>query len=136
MGRQVLLDREGPPRLCAIMDEAAVRRQVGGREVMHAQLDRLRQVGVRPNVTIQMIPFESGSHPGMDGAFVVLEFPDPADQSIVYAESVRPTTAAPTVTASRWPRTRELGYWCGTPRTARARCSRSGPRCGGGSPGR
>ncbi len=64
-----------------------MRRQVGGREVMRAQFERLRQAGARPNVTIQVIPFDAGSHPGMDGAFVVLEFPDPADQSIVYTET-------------------------------------------------
>ncbi len=87
MERQALLDREDPPRLWAIMDEAAVRRQVGGRQVMHAQLDRLRNAAVRPNITVQVIPFDAGSHPGMDGAFVVLDFPDPADQSIVYIES-------------------------------------------------
>jgi transcriptional regulator with XRE-family HTH domain len=87
IARQALLDREDPPRLWAIMDEAAVRRQAGGREVMRGQLARLREEAARPNVTIQVIPFDAGPHPGMDGAFVVLEFPDPADQSIVYTES-------------------------------------------------
>jgi len=85
--RQALLNREEPPRLWAILDEAAVRRQVGGRQVMRDQLARLREAAVRPNITIQVIPFDAGSHPGMDGAFVVLEFPDQADQSIVYTES-------------------------------------------------
>ena len=87
MERQALLDREDPPRLWAIMDEAAVRRLVGGRHVMRVQLDRLREAASRPNVTIQVIPFDAGSHPGMDGSFIVLEFPDSADQSIVYTES-------------------------------------------------
>jgi transcriptional regulator with XRE-family HTH domain len=87
MERQTLLSREDPPRLWAIMDEAAVRRRVGGHDAMRAQLNRLRDASARPNVTIQVIPFDAGSHPGMDGAFVVLEFPDPADQSIVYTES-------------------------------------------------
>jgi hypothetical protein len=54
---------------------------------MHAQLARLQQEAARPNVTVQVIPFDAGSHPGMDGAFIVLEFADPADQSIVYTES-------------------------------------------------
>ncbi len=66
---------------------AAVRRQVGTREVMHAQLDRLREAATRPNVTIQVIPFDAGAHPGMHGSFVVLEFSDAADLSIVYTES-------------------------------------------------
>jgi transcriptional regulator with XRE-family HTH domain len=87
MERQALLDREEPPRLWAIMDEAAVRRQVGGREVMRGQIERLREASVQPNIMLQVVPFDAGSHPGMDGAFVVLEFPDPADQSIVYTES-------------------------------------------------
>jgi transcriptional regulator with XRE-family HTH domain len=87
MERQALLTREDPPRLWAIMDEAAVRRQVGGREIMRGQLARLCDAAAWPNVTVQVIPFDAGSHPGMDGAFVVLEFPDPADQSIVYTES-------------------------------------------------
>jgi len=87
MGRQALLDRDDPPRLWAIMDEAAVRRQVGGPDVIRTQLGRLREAAARPNVTLQVIPFDAGSHPGMDGAFVVLDFPDPADTSIVYAES-------------------------------------------------
>jgi len=87
MARQALLDREDPPRLWAIMDEAAVRRQVGGREIMRGQLAWLREAAARPNVTIQVIPFDAGSHPGMDGAFIVLDFADPADQSIVYADS-------------------------------------------------
>lgn len=87
MERQTLLDREDPPRLWAITDEATIRRQVGGRQVMRSQLARLRDSAARPNVTLQVIPFDAGSHPGMDGAFIVLEFSDPADQSIVYTES-------------------------------------------------
>lgn len=87
MERQTLLDRNDPPRFWAIMDEAAVRRRVGGREIMRRQLDRLCEVATRPNITIQVIPFDAGSHPGMDGAFVVLEFRDPADQRIAYIES-------------------------------------------------
>lgn len=87
IARQSLLDREEPPRLWVIMDEAAVRRMVGGRDVMRAQLERLQREAARPNVTVQVIPFDAGSHPGMDGAFVVLEFSDPDDQRIVYIDS-------------------------------------------------
>ena len=47
---------------------------------MRAQLGQLREGAARPNVTVQVIPFDAGSHPGMDGAFVALEFPDRADQ--------------------------------------------------------
>jgi transcriptional regulator with XRE-family HTH domain len=88
MARQTLLTRNDPPRLWAIMDEAAARRQVGGRKIMAAQLGKLREAASLPNVTIQVIPFEAGAHPGMHGSFIALDFPDPADQSIVYVESM------------------------------------------------
>ena len=54
---------------------------------MRAQLDQLRDAAAQPNVTLQVIPFDAGSHPGMDGSFIVLDFPDPEDPSIVYTES-------------------------------------------------
>jgi transcriptional regulator with XRE-family HTH domain len=85
--RQELLTRADPPRLWAIIDEAAVRRQVGSPQVMAAQLARLADAAAQPHITLQLIPFDAGAHPGMDGSFVVLEFPDPADRAIVYTES-------------------------------------------------
>jgi transcriptional regulator with XRE-family HTH domain len=85
--RQQLLTRPDPPRLWAIIDEAAARRQVGGPGVMAAQLARLAEAAEQPHITVQLVPFDAGAHPGMDGSFVVLEFPDPADQPIVYTES-------------------------------------------------
>jgi transcriptional regulator with XRE-family HTH domain len=85
--RQQLLAREDPPRLWAIIDEAAARRQVGSPQVMAAQIARLAEAAAQPHITIQLIPFDAGAHPGMDGSFVVLEFPDPADRAIVYTES-------------------------------------------------
>jgi hypothetical protein len=85
--RQQLLTRANPPRLWAILDEAAARRQVGGHQVMAAQLARLGEAAAQPHITLQLIPFDADAHPGMDGSFVVLEFPDPADPSIVYTES-------------------------------------------------
>jgi transcriptional regulator with XRE-family HTH domain len=88
MERQALLTRENPPQLWAIMDEAAVRRVVGGRTVMREQLGRLRDAAALPNVTVQVIPYDAGAHPGMPGSFIVLEFPDPADQSLVYLDSM------------------------------------------------
>jgi hypothetical protein len=69
------------------MDEAALRRLVGGRDVMREQIGRLLEAQSLPNVTIQVIPFDAGAHPGMDGSFVILDFPDDDDQSIVYIES-------------------------------------------------
>ncbi len=88
MERQARLAGDSPLQLWAIMDEAAVRRMVGGRAVMRDQLERLREAAALPNVTVQVIPYEAGAHPGMPGSFIVLEFPDPADQSLVYIDSL------------------------------------------------
>ena len=88
MERQALLDSGSPPRLWAIMDEAAAGRLVGGRDVMQAQLRRLTKAGQRPNVTVQVIPFDAGAHPGMPGSFIILEFADPADPGLVYIDSM------------------------------------------------
>jgi transcriptional regulator with XRE-family HTH domain len=85
--RQAILARPQPPELWAVIDEAAARRLVGGRQVMAAQLARLSEAAAQPHITVQLIPFGAGAHPGMDGSFVVLEFPDPADRPIVYTES-------------------------------------------------
>ena len=88
MERQDLLTGDDPPRLWAIMDEAALHREVGGPAVMRQQFDRLRESAARPHVTVQVIPYAAGAHPGMTGSFIVLEFPDPADPSLVYLESM------------------------------------------------
>ena len=85
--RQPVLAKNDAPKLWAIMDEAALRRLVGGRDVMRGQAAHLLEARTLPNVTIQVIPYGAGAHPGMDGSFVILEFPDPDDPSIVYVES-------------------------------------------------
>lgn len=87
MERQPVLLKNDAPKLWVIMDEAALRRLVGGRDVMREQIARLLEARALPNVTIQVIPYGAGAHPGMDGSFVILDFPDPDDPSIVYAES-------------------------------------------------
>jgi transcriptional regulator with XRE-family HTH domain len=86
MARQMLLTREGPPRLWAVVDEAALRRPVGGREVMRGQLERLVEATKLPNVTLQVLPFDSGAHPAMVGSFSVLRFPDRELPDVVYLE--------------------------------------------------
>jgi len=86
--RQALLTRETPPRLWAIMDEAAIRRAVGGHQVMGEQLARITETATLPNITAQVIPYDAGAHPGRPGSFIVLEFPDPADQSLIYIDSM------------------------------------------------
>jgi transcriptional regulator with XRE-family HTH domain len=86
MARQQLLTRELPPRLWAVIDEAALRRPVGGREVMRDQLERLIEATKLPNVTLQILPFRAGAHPAMVGAFSVLRFPDDELPDVVYLE--------------------------------------------------
>ena len=75
MERQRILDREHPPELWVILDEAVLRRPVGGAEVMRDQLARLAGAARRPNIAIQVIPFGAGAHEGLrGGAFVVADF--------------------------------------------------------------
>jgi transcriptional regulator with XRE-family HTH domain len=86
MARQTLLTREQPPRLWAVIDEAALRRPVGGREVMRGQLERLIDATKLANVTLQILPFDSGAHPAMAGAFSILRFGDQELPDVVYLE--------------------------------------------------
>jgi transcriptional regulator with XRE-family HTH domain len=88
MERQAVLAKQNPARLWAIMDEAAVRRTVGGPEVMRRQLRRIAEAASQPNLTAQIIPYAAGAHPGMQGSFILLDFPDPADPSLIYMESL------------------------------------------------
>ena len=86
LARQTLLTREQPPRLWAVIDEAAMRRPVGGREVMRGQLERLIEAAKLPNVTLQVLPFDAGAHPAMLGAFSILRFADRELPDVVYLE--------------------------------------------------
>jgi transcriptional regulator with XRE-family HTH domain len=88
MERQHLLDRENPLELWTVIDEAALHRGVGGQAVMAWQAGHLRDMGRRPNVTVQVIPFEAGAHPGMPGSFSHLDFPDPLDPELVYIDTL------------------------------------------------
>lgn len=82
-----LIDRDPRLELWAIIDEAVLRRQVGGPEVMNEQVKHLLEITTLPNVTLQVIPFEKGAHPGMPGAFMRLDFNDPAEPSLVYFDN-------------------------------------------------
>ncbi|WP_217544348.1 helix-turn-helix transcriptional regulator [Streptomyces sp. GbtcB6] len=86
MERQQLLTRTDAPRFWAVMDETALRRPVGGPEVMRAQIDRLLEVTKLPNVTLQVAPFSSGPHPGTYGPFVLFRFAMPELPDMVYSE--------------------------------------------------
>jgi DNA-binding XRE family transcriptional regulator len=86
MARQTLLTREQPPRLWAVVDEAALRRPVGGPEVMRAQLERLLEASKLPNVTLQVLGFGAGAHPAMGSSFSILRFPEQELPDLVYLE--------------------------------------------------
>jgi len=71
------------PEVRAVLDEAAVRRQVGGREVMRKQIEHLIGLSAIPHFSLQLIPYTSGAYPALDLPFVILGFPDPADPDVV-----------------------------------------------------
>ncbi|MFI7273090.1 helix-turn-helix domain-containing protein [Streptomyces sp. NPDC049879] len=88
MERQQVLTGSNPLVMRAVLDESALRRRVGGAEVMRDQLDRLLELSQLPNVLLQVIPFSSGAHPGtLAGPFVVLQFPDSEDPDVAYVEA-------------------------------------------------
>lgn len=76
LARQALLTKPGAPTVRFVIDESALRRPIGGSPVMADQLDQLLRVRAKPNVTIQVIPTAVGAHPGLDGSFVMLTFPE------------------------------------------------------------
>jgi transcriptional regulator with XRE-family HTH domain len=86
MQRQHLLTREDAPRLWVVMEETALRRPVGGPEVMRAQVDRLLEAMQLPHVTLQIAEFASGPHPGTYGPFVLFRFAMPELPDMVYSE--------------------------------------------------
>ncbi|WP_172385426.1 helix-turn-helix transcriptional regulator [Streptomyces sp. MNP-20] len=86
MERQTLLTREDAPRLWVVMDETALRRPVGGPEVMRAQIDRLLEATEMPRVTLQVAPFAAGPHPGTFGPFVLFRFAMAELPDMVYSE--------------------------------------------------
>ncbi|GDY63755.1 transcriptional regulator [Streptomyces avermitilis] len=79
---------DNPLRLWTVLDEAALRRVVGNRSLMREQLEHLVEQSQLPHVTVQVIPFDMGAHPGLNGQYAILEFPDAADSSVVYIEGV------------------------------------------------
>lgn len=87
INRQHILNRVKPPRMAAVIDEAALHRLVGGYEVMHEQLEHLGHLALRHNIDVQILPYEAGEHLGMEGSFTVLNFPEPRDTPIIYVET-------------------------------------------------
>ncbi|WP_394347612.1 helix-turn-helix domain-containing protein [Verrucosispora sp. SN26_14.1] len=88
MRRQEVLHRAKPPRLWAVVDEAALRRPIGGPQVMRGQLEALLKATRTPNVRVQVIPFAAGGHAAAGGAFTILRFGDQDLPDIVYIEQL------------------------------------------------
>ena len=70
-----------------VVDEAVVRRQVGGEDVMRRQVRHLVEMANKKNVTLEVVRFGAGAHPGMQGPFVIFEFPDTEDDDVLYLET-------------------------------------------------
>jgi hypothetical protein len=85
--RQERLTADDPPECWAVLNEAAIRRVVGGTEVMRTQLQHIAAMADRPHISVQVLPFKAGAHPAMDGSFIILGFPEAPDPDVVYLES-------------------------------------------------
>jgi hypothetical protein len=88
IARQQLLTRADPPHLWAVVDEAVLRRPVGGLDVMRAQLEALISLTKLPNVHLQVVPFHVGGHAAAGGAFTILRFPDQDLPDVVFIEQL------------------------------------------------
>lgn len=84
MERAALLTQEDPVTFWCVVDEGVLLRQVGGRDVMRRQLEQMVAMAALCHVRLQVLPMTAGAHPGMDGSFVLLRFPDDADPDTVY----------------------------------------------------
>ncbi|SNS34284.1 helix-turn-helix domain-containing protein [Actinomadura mexicana] len=87
--RQEIFEGDDPPRFYFVIDEAAIRRLVGGAAVMRAQLSHLLEMTKRPNVTIEIVPLDRGAHPGLSGPFKLLEFVEAEDDDVLYLEGAQ-----------------------------------------------
>jgi transcriptional regulator with XRE-family HTH domain len=92
MNRQRVLTRPDPPRLWVVVDEAALRRPIGGSKIMRAQLEHLITLIGLSNLTLQIIPFSVGGHAADGGAFSILRFSDPNLSDVVYLEHLAGAT--------------------------------------------
>lgn len=84
--RQAILSRPHPPHLWIVLDESVLRRVVGSRETMRAQLTRLLEANEAPGITLQVLPFARGAHSAAKGSFVILGGPEPS-LDVVYVET-------------------------------------------------
>lgn len=86
MNRKKLLEGEDPAKLWAVIDEAAFRRIEGSPEILRGQLEHLLEAMSLTHVTVQLLPFAAGFHPGLDGSFVLMGFPEP-NPDVVWVEN-------------------------------------------------
>jgi transcriptional regulator with XRE-family HTH domain len=84
--RQTRLGADEPPELWVVINEAVIRRVVGGDEVMREQLNHIVKVAERPSINVQVLPFRVGAHPSMEGSFMLLGFPEAQDPDVGYVE--------------------------------------------------
>ncbi|MGH3785246.1 MAG: helix-turn-helix domain-containing protein [Pseudonocardiaceae bacterium] len=85
--KELLLRTEEPSRLLAVVDECTLRRVVGSKDIMRHQLEALIKFSQRPNVTLQVFPFDAGAHEAMTAKFTVFQFADDLDRDVVHLES-------------------------------------------------
>jgi len=85
--RKRILTRENPPRFGVVLDEAALHRVIGGRQVMAAQLAKILDMAALPNVTVQVLPYEVGAHPAVESNFTILQLPVPTP-GVVFVEGL------------------------------------------------
>jgi len=88
VSRQHILSRDNPPRLWAVLDEGALSRIIGGRDVMRAQLRHLIEMCEHPAVTLQILPFSAGAHRAMGGPFTILRYTEPDLRDVVFIEQL------------------------------------------------
>jgi transcriptional regulator with XRE-family HTH domain len=86
--RQQILTRSGGPQLWAVIDEAVLRRPIGGVDVMRSQIEALIEASKLPGVRLQIIPFLAGGHAAAGGPFAILRFPEPELPDVVYVEQL------------------------------------------------
>jgi transcriptional regulator with XRE-family HTH domain len=85
--RQELLSDPQAPQFSVVLDEALLRRPIGGPSIMSDQLQRLIDATSLPNITLRVLPFAAGVHAGLDGEFTILQYRDPADPDVIYVET-------------------------------------------------
>jgi transcriptional regulator with XRE-family HTH domain len=85
--RQRILTQADPPSFAVVLDEAALHRMVGGRQVMSAQLAKIVDMSALPNVKVQVLPYEVGAHPALESNFTILQLPD-ATPGVVFVEGM------------------------------------------------